>query len=260
VIKMIVTDLDGTLLKTDKTISESTKNILRKCREKGIKIVYATGRGGSAKRVVPSELFDGMITMNGAVAMVNDVVIYECLIPYQTARPVLMACEERGIKITSENSGMHYSNFAVSDFWPAITNFKIVDFAQHELDAEKIYSPNPRLEEKLFIEKLLPGDLYLVMSSDVTGALLQIMHRDATKSKAVSKLARLWGVEQSEIVAFGDDFNDVDMLMYAGIGVAMGNAVDEVKAVSDCTCRTNDEDGLAMWINENILRHCPSPY
>jgi len=64
-IKMIVTDLDGTLLRTDKTISERTKDVLRQCRKCGIKVVYATGRGGSAEQRAPSELFDGRISMNG---------------------------------------------------------------------------------------------------------------------------------------------------------------------------------------------------
>jgi len=231
---MIVTDLDGTLLRTDKSISEYSKKILSRCKEKGFKIVYATGRGGSAERVVPSEFFDGRITMNGAMAKIGDEIIYDRLIPYQTARLLLMACDEKGIRITAENSGMHYSNFAVSDFWPQLTNFTVVDFSKHEKDAEKIYSPDPSLEHKLFIERLLPDSLYSVMTFDITGMLLNIMHKDATKAKAVSELARHLGIDSKDIVAFGDELNDIDMLSYAGIGVAMENALCEVKAVSNC--------------------------
>jgi predicted mannosyl-3-phosphoglycerate phosphatase (HAD superfamily) len=62
-IKLIVTDLDGTLLRTDKTISDRTKSILSKCRESGIAVIYATGRGGSAEQVAPAELFDGRIRL-----------------------------------------------------------------------------------------------------------------------------------------------------------------------------------------------------
>jgi len=253
-IKMIATDLDGTLLRNDKTLSQHTKNVLQKCRQMGIKIAYATGRGGSAERVAPSEFFDGKITMNGAVAEVGNEIIYNRLIPYKTARPLLTACDAQGIKITSEISGMHYSNFATSDFWAQITNFEIVDFAKHELDAEKIYSPNPSQEHVLFIERLLPNELYSVITSDPTGNLLQIMHREATKAKAVAALAQLWGIDAKEIVAFGDELNDLDMLEYVGTGVAMGNALDEVKAVANAVCGHNDEDGIAIWIEENILR------
>jgi len=273
-IKMIVSDLDGTLLMPDKTISAYTKNILNRCRALGIKIVYATGRGGSAKWVAAPELFDGRITMNGAFATVDntayttakdlifgdteytaakDLVLYECLIPYKTARSMLIACDEHGIKITSEINGMHYSNFVVSDFWPGITNFEIVDFSRHELDAEKVYSPNLSREEQIFIEKQMPDDLYSVVTSDITGDLLQIMHINATKAIAVSKLAHLWGIAPSEIVAFGDERNDINMLSYAGIGVATDNALDEVKAISNFICKNNAEDGPAKWIEENIL-------
>lgn len=252
-VKMIVTDLDGTLLKTDKSISENTKAILNRCREAGIKIVYATGRGGSAERVAPNEYFDGKITMNGAVAKVDDVIVYSRLIPYQTARPVLMRCHERRIQITSEISGMHYSNFVVSDIWPLITNYEVVDFAHHKLDAEKIYMPNPTHEVKLFIEQLLSDELYFVVTADGTGQLGQIMHKDATKSKAVSALAQHWNISQSEIVAFGDDLNDIDMLSYTGIGVAMGNSFNDVKVVADYICDTNDNDGIVKWIEERIL-------
>jgi len=250
---MIVTDLDGTLLRTDKTISERTKTALGRCREAGVKIVYATGRGGTAQRVAPSAMFDGRITMNGAVAKVGDDTVYSRLIPYTTARPVLMACNERGMKVTSEISGMHYSNFAVSDMWPVITNFELVDFSRHEMDAEKLYTPNPSSEDRAFIENLLPDDLYFLVTSDGSSFFGQIMHKEATKGKAVATLAQLWGISGSEIVAFGDDLNDLDMLAFAGVGVAMGNAVDEAKAVADQVCKRNDEDGLAEWIELNVM-------
>ena len=251
-VKMIVTDLDGTLLRTDKTISEQTRQTLRKCREAGIKVVYATARGHTAERVAPNEIFDGKISMNGAIAKTNDKVVYDCLIPYQAARPILLAAHDRGMRITSEISGMHYSNFVVSDIWPRITNYTIVDFSQHEVDAEKIYTPNPAPEDISFIERLLSDDLYFIVTADGTGFLGQIMHKNATKAKAVAALGKYWDISQSEIVAFGDDFNDIDMLSYAGVSVAMENAVDEVKAVADFICLSNDEDGLAVWIETNL--------
>lgn len=252
-VKMIVTDLDGTLLRTDKTISEHTKTILNRCCKTGIKIAYVTGRGGSAERVAPNEIFDGRISMNGAIGKIKNYIIYDRLIPYEKARPILTDCNSRGMKITSEISGMHYSNFVVSDIWPQIKNYEIVDFTQHDMNAEKIYTPNPTPDDKLFIEQRLPDDLYFVVTADGAGYLGQIMHKDATKAKAVSALAQHWGISQSEIVVFGDDLNDIDMLTYAGIGVAMGNALDKVKEVSDCVCLRNDDDGVARWIEENIL-------
>ena len=253
-IKMIVTDLDGTLLRTDKTISERTKEALAQCRRSGIKIVYATGRGGTSELLAPVELFDGRINMNGAIAKSGNTIVYNCLIPCKTARPVLIACDKRGMSVSSEISDMHYSNFNVSKLWPEITSYLIVDFSQHELDTEKIYTPNPTVEDKLFIEGLLPDELYFVETIDADGFIGQVMHIDATKGKATIALAKHWGIAQSEIVAFGDDMNDIDMLSYAGIGVAMENAFDEVKAVSNTICPSNDDDGIAEWIQSNLLR------
>ena len=105
-------------------------------------------------------------------------------------------------------------------------------------------------EDAIFIEQNMTGNMYLKVARDGLG---MVMHKDATKSKALAELARIWGVAQSEIIAFGDDLNDIDMLSYEGIGVAMGNALDEVKAVADCICDDCDYDGVAKWLEEKVL-------
>ena len=248
-VKMIVTDLDGTLLRDDKTISDHTRTVLRQCRECGIKIACATGRGTS-ERVIPDEMLDASITFNGAVAKVGDIVIYSRLVPCLSARPLLVACAERGLKTASQFEGMHYSNFIVSDEWWYITTFEIVDFGKHDKDAEKLYILVNSSDDVDFIEKHLTDDLYLSVSRD---NMAMIMHKEATKSNAVAALAKYWGIKQSEIVAFGDDMNDIDMLQYCGFGIAVANAIDEVKAVADFICDTNENDGVAKWLEENVL-------
>jgi Cof subfamily protein (haloacid dehalogenase superfamily) len=250
-IKLIVTDLDGTLLRTDLSISERTRNTLSECREKGIKVVYATGREiMTAERVTTKISFDGKIIMNGAVAAINETVIYRRLIPYMIARPLLMACDDYGLKAASQGSMMHYANFIVSDEWPIITNFQVADFLAHEEDAEKLYMIVRNREDALFIEKHLPDELYMSVGRD---SVAMVMHREATKSKALAETARFWSIKETEIVAFGDDVNDIDMLTFAGAGVAMGNAIDEAKAAADCVCDTNDNDGIAKWLEDNVL-------
>ena len=248
---MIVTDLDGTLLREDKSISAYTKDVINKCRMAGIKLAFATGRG-TAFKVAPKELFDGRITNNGAIAKAGDVIVYNKLIPYQVARPILMACDKQGLNIVSQ-AGMHYSNFKVSDIWPWLTEFKIVDFAEHDKDAEKLYTNAPTPETTEFINSLLPEDLYSVATYDITGYLLQIMHKEATKGNAVLTLARHWNIQPSEIVTFGNDLNDIDMLAAVDFGVAVENAFDEVKAAAKYICGSNEENGPAKWISENVL-------
>jgi len=250
-IKLIVTDLDGTLLTTDKKITDYTKAVLQQCRQAGIKVVYATGRGTSAERRVPENIVDAQIMINGAIAKIGEKLIYHRLISYETARPFLVACDKRGLKMTSELSGMHYTNFTIPDEWESIVpHYEIVDFTAHSKDAEKLYTFALTPEDVIFINGLLPSDLYMVMAVD---GLAMIMHKDATKAKAIAALADMWGIKPEEIVAFGDDLNDIDMLGYAGVGVVMDNALEQVKTVADYICDTNDNDGLAKWLEENVL-------
>ena len=250
-IKMAVFDLDGTLLRTDKTISERTKTALHLCQNKGIKTAYATGRGSSAAIIVPPGLFDGKITMNGSVARAGNKIVYNSLIPCLTARPFLLACDKRGLKMTSELTGMHYTNFTIPDDWTdVVRNWEITDFSKHDKDAEKICTSDLTTEDIAFITDNLPANLYMVMAAD---GLAMIMHNDATKAKAVAALANHWEIAQSEIIAFGDDLNDIDLLEFAEVSVAMGNALDNVKAVANHICDTNDNDGAAKWMEENLL-------
>jgi len=80
-----------------------------------------------------------------------------------------------------------------------------------------------------------------------------VMHREAIKSAAVAELADRWMISKYEIAAFGDDLNDIDMLKYAGIGIAMDNALDEVKAATGYICGDCDNDSVAKWLEENVL-------
>lgn len=66
-------------------------------------------------------------------------------------------------------------------------------------------------------------------------------------------IANEFNIDKSEIVAFGDDMNDKEMLVSMGSGVAMGNAIEEVKVIADYICDTNDNDGVAKWLDENII-------
>ena len=226
-IKLIVTDLDGTLLRDDKTVSEGTMSALHHCRDAGIKTVFATGRGENstcgAERVVPAGLFDGYILNNGALAVADDVVVYSCFIADEMIEPLLVVCAELGLE--------H-------------------GFSRHGAKTGKFWTFGCTPEISALIDARLGADLHLKVARDGLG---QIMHKDATKANAVASLARHWNIAQSEIVAFGDDLNDIDLLNYAGIRVAVANALNEVKSVADYICDTNDDDGVAKWLEENVL-------
>ncbi|MCL2874531.1 MAG: Cof-type HAD-IIB family hydrolase [Defluviitaleaceae bacterium] len=250
-IKMIVTDLDGTLLRDDKTISERTLSTLKKCRKKGIKVVYATGRGISAEKLVPSELFDGYVRMNGATAFLSgcEIPVHSRLLPISEVRDLLIEADKLGIKIAAEVTGMNYSNFDITEHWPWIESNEAADFTTLDIEIEKIFAIADTSMLELFKTKT-PKNTHLHISRD---NFVMIMHEEARKSNAVAALVNHFGLNSSEIAAFGDDSNDIDLLKYVGVGIAMGNAIDEVKAVADCMCDSNENDGLAKWLEKNVL-------
>lgn len=250
-IKMVAVDLDGTLLRDDKTVSDFTVDTLRKCKEKGIKIVYATGRGASAETITPKGLFDGKITMNGAVCCIGDNLIYKRAVDIEIARELLLTCNKHGFMAAAESGDCHYTNFTVLPEWTIISRHVRADFAMLTGHFDKLYVITRGIGEVETLAPLMPKDLYMVIGHE--GGLAQIMHVDATKAKAIAALAEHWSIRMSEVAAFGDELNDVDMVVDCGYGVAMGNAVDEIKNCARYKCGTNNEDGIAQWLSENLL-------
>ena len=260
-IKMIVTDLDGTLLRGDNwataTVSDYTMSILKKCHAKGIKITYATGRDDGATIPALSELVDGYAHNNGAKAYIGDTLIYKRAIPLDNVRNVLIAADNAGVKITAERNGIFYGNFNNPEEWqwqwPKL--YENIDFKTLDIEANLLFAIANSIEESKIAEQIitkhLPNDLCLHIREEE--ALFVVLHNEAVKSKSVAALAAHWGINPSEIVAFGNDATDIDLLEYCGIGVAVSNALDDVKNVADCICESNENDGVAKWLEERLL-------
>jgi len=199
---------------------------------------------------VPLEFFDGCVWMNGATAKAGNILVYQKLLPIEQVRGLLLAADSAGLRIVAESDDWHYGNFSVSEEWPFLKQSKVVDFNELDIVIEKVYAIVNTPEDVKVIERHLPEDTYAYFSRDGFG---MVMHKEAVKSKAVTALADHWGVMREDIVAFGDDVNDIELLKFCGIGIAMGNALDETKAVADQSCDTNDNDGLAKWLEEHVL-------
>jgi HAD superfamily hydrolase (TIGR01484 family) len=101
-------------------------------------------------------------------------------------------------------------------------------------------------------EKYLTDNLYIEITL-TEHKMIMIMNREAVKANAVKLLVERYGYDMREIIAFGDDFNDVEMIKQCGIGVAVSNAIGEAKAAADFICGSNDEDGVAKWIEDNLF-------
>jgi Cof subfamily protein (haloacid dehalogenase superfamily) len=251
-IKMIVTDLDGTLLRKDKTVSGYTSSVFRRCRDMGIKTVFATARPvRTVKSLNLSVRNDAAIYHNGAVITIDDVVYRRFGIGAETANSLLSHIINRykGLRSSIEIDDVLYANFDVSSVW-SNTGAVWTDFSDlPDRPADKIIFVTAESQMVSGIRGMLPDELY---GEIVENQILTVMHKEAGKRNAVGEIAERFGISLSSVAAFGDDYNDMEMLRACGTGLAMGNALAEVKAAADDICDTNDNDGVAKWLERNI--------
>jgi Cof subfamily protein (haloacid dehalogenase superfamily) len=256
VVKMIVTDLDGTLLRSDGTVSDHTAVVLAECQARGIKLAFATARPERAtKRFQTKVKPDYVIANNGASVHCGGTVLRSLVVPPEV-RDALVAtflATESISCITQETGEGMYTNYdgppwdeegwnpVYSDFSSAFQGVTL------KLSAE--------CEDAALLAEIVKKYPMLGFYSNTGEAWHQIMHKDASKTSAILFIAEALGFDIGDVIAFGDDYNDIEMLKSCGVGVAVANAIDEVKAVADDICETNDEDGEARWIEREILMH-----
>ncbi len=249
-VKMIVVDLDDTLLQTDKTVSSYTYAVFSHIRKLGIKLVYATARGTSASRMIPNELFDGFVCHNGAKVHWQERLIYQRGIHPESYVSFLKKLSDYGLKVAAEIDEIHYANFDVWEKWDNIGGCVITDYTNIEGVADKLYAFVEAPGQLDLIQSSLPLKTHLKLARDM---LAMVMHEEAQKSLGVKALANAMGIGRENILGFGDDLNDIDLLHYCGTSVAMGNALEDVKAAADHIAGTNNEDGIARWLKEHLL-------
>ena len=252
-IKMIVTDLDGTLLKSDKTISAYTASIFESCRDMGIKVAFATARPIRAVKMLNLALsFDAAIYHNGAVIAIGSASQILHSIEPKTANVVIRSALEMNpdAQIFVESQDVATTNFDATRLWKDV-GFLTSDFL-HPLTSsvDKINITMENDTQVTTIKSILPDELYLIPTENSVG---MIMHRDATKPSAIMEVSEHFGFSLHNVAAFGDDYNDIEMLRACGVGVAVANAIDEAKVAADYICDANDVDGVAKWLEEHVL-------
>lgn len=261
---MLVIDLDDTLLHTNKTISLFTENVLNKACEAGIKIVFASAR---PIRTIKSYLMQvkcgAVIYHNGAITQINGQKACNGYgVPINEAVYILRTLQNKypNKKLSIEINDKIYANFDVTLFWGKTSKDKEIlstsaietDFSYlPDMDADKVIIEMDSDKDYEEILALLSPNLYCQLSDG--GKLCLVMNKNATKLNAIKHLEKIWSISSSEIVAFGDDYNDLDMIKYCGVGIAMKNAIPEVIKAADHVTDTNDEDGVAKYIMKYIL-------
>lgn len=250
-IKMVVTDLDGTLLRDDKSISAYTEKIIEDVRQRGILFVIATARPIRAvKKFLPWVSYDAAVFHNGAVVEEGDCRLGKTGIenPLEIVRAILR--DKPDTKIAVESNDVMYSNFDAGEFWAGIEYMFTADFREIEnLVADKIILGAKSIEEMNVFRPYLSEELYIQLSEN---RIATIHNKQSSKVGGIRLIAEKHGLSLEQVAAFGDDYNDVEMLGACGIGIAVENALDEVKAAAAQICGSNESDGVARWLEENL--------
>ncbi len=251
-IKAVFFDVDGTLLSHKlNDVPQSTRDAIAKLQEKGIMAVVATGRHlvEFAKLPVSSIDFDAYLMLNGQLLLDQDRRAYagKAIDPKEMEVLVHIFDAKRipFVLIGENNRYINYVNDTVVRTQKE-TRGTVPELGEYH--GEKVYQILAFVPDK---QKKLLDDLLdecAITSWNDTG--IDIMPKDGGKATGLKTFISENGFDREETMAFGDGENDIEMLKFAGIGVAMGNATDEVKEAADYVTESVDEDGIA-----NALRH-----
>lgn len=244
-INLIVMDLDGTLLNDEKKISEYTLNILKECRLIGIKLAFATSRSESSTKIFVDLVSpDIVIANNGALIKIDNKVICKKLLSKETAEKIIKEIygKENVGEIRIETEDAHYI---------ICKNEKDIHLV---LDGKYKYLPLDRgiendvlkIRLEFFDEKVADGIKTRYNECDVIGFANEkwymIKNKEANKINAIRDVIKELKFPIEDVCAFGDDKNDIEMIKNCGIGIAMGNGIEEIKKVAKYQCKNNNED------------------
>ncbi len=247
-IKAMFFDIDGTLVALgQKEMSDEVYDVLTQLQKKGIKLFISSGRGRCFIKNVKDFPFDGYITMNGALLTVNEQTVFSGKIGKEPAREIVRICGENSlpcVAFLSDRVGINLQSdrTAFVNHLIHVGPFPIVDL-ERTVEENDIYQFTLYLskeEEEKYFGKNFPGLSWPRWHP----AIVDVTPGGISKGTTLEQAALHLGIDLSETMAFGDAANDISMLETAGIGVAMGNATDDVKAVSDYVTLPDKEGGI----------------
>lgn len=270
--KMIAMDMDGTLLTTDKEVSEYSRNVLKKAADAGVKLVVCTGRIFTSARVYANIIGTKapIIASNGAYIREKDRddIIYSKSLKKDELYSIVKTAKSFGFyphlytsdTIFSEKliySSQSYMKW--NETLPEEARIKI----KIEEDLYKVIDENDGVILKVVIvsddiDKIaeLKDKIGKEMEVSIVSSWynnVEVMSKGISKGNAVRILSEYYGIPRNEIICIGDNDNDSSMIEYAGMGIAMGNAEDKVKEIANYITDTNDCDGVAKAIEKFIL-------
>lgn len=287
-IRLIAMDMDGTLLTRDNKISNKTKEALWKAQEKGVRLVLASGRSYCRLLEYAKEL--RMDKFGGYLLEVNGLIIYDLKNNQRFIRKQLEAADVKKIftyfsqwdvefmaqfddgmfnynpeSVLQEKAMYRKQHHIPDDFpwtggafsllgdhrkgYPQLYNIKSYEEINRTVNKISITYYEDIMEKVSKQAKLDLGNDYWV--GRTTPKWLEVMPKGITKASGLKKLAERLNISMKEMMAFGDGENDIEMLKATGIGIAMGNAMNEVKNTADDVTLSNNDDGIAYAIQKH---------
>ncbi len=263
--KMIVFDLDGTLLTSNKTISERSRTYLKNLKNNGYVLVIATGRMyESMKDVVKNfDFVDYIITDAGATCYSGEdsKIIFSNPIEVETAKKleqyysdkcdyIDICTKEKVYQYTKNRNKSSDYYIEVESDWNSI--FEKCSDISHISITMKANEYVKDVYDKLN-KQFLDLNIFIMQDSYSNEQWIEISKKSISKYDAISKLAEILNIANEDIIAFGDGLNDLDMIMNCGIGVALKNALPEVKNLADyVTEYDHDNDGVIEFLKEYL--------
>lgn len=252
--QMILFDLDGTLLTSCNIVSTVTANILKVCKLKGYYIGFITARSRSKKNLalLNGLPYDFIAFYNGAKIFARNHLIESNELPYKQATMMLQKLNEDfpNMIIDVHQEPWIYSNICSSIRHIESDNRKICSLSKlPKCNVQRIrlksgFLMSIPLQNYMFSESIF----YYTAFGDAI-----IVHKNANKGHATQIASNFFDIPLKEMIAFGDDINDIDMIKIVGTGVAMGNAIPILKETAVYITETNDKDGIANWIKKHLF-------
>ncbi len=263
--KLIAIDLDGTLLTGDNSISEQTKKIISKLKERGVKIVIATGRMfvSALPYVRELELNNPVITYNGALIKTLDngkndgKTLYHQPLPEKLAEEIIKECNKKELHLNLylddtlyvENNNKESRGYERSSGVKAYKVDSFLDFMNKPPTKLLAIDNNRESQQKhqKHFQKNYGSKLEI---SESKSNYIEFMAKGVSKGKALKYLADKWKFSSEEVIAIGDNWNDFPMLKWAGLGIAMDSAPESLKNRVDRIAPDNEEEGVAVVLKD----------
>ena len=266
--KVLALDIDGTLTNSEKKITERTRTAIRNASQHGVKIVIASGRPvqgiwGYAEQLDLKELDGYILSFNGGrlISCRTGEIIHDVKLPLQYLPEIYELSKQYGVNLMSYEGDNLITEEPEDEFLAIEARINGLGIRKVDNLSEYIDFPINKclmLGEGDYLAKV-EKKVYAALSDrlDVYRSepfFLEILPKGVDKAKALEGLLDKLGCDRTELMACGDGYNDLTMIRYAGMGVAMANARDEVKAEADYVTLSNDEDGVAAAIEKFILK------